>query len=47
MIGDNLEADVLGAINLGMDAICFNYHKELLSPNIIGIDYLLELKEYI
>ena len=47
MIGDNLEADVLGALNLGVDAICFNYHKELLSPNIIGIDYLLELKEYI
>ena len=25
MIGDNLEADIMGALNFGMDAICFNY----------------------
>jgi putative hydrolase of the HAD superfamily len=47
MIGDNLEADILGALNIGMDAICFNYHKEVLAPNIIGIDHLLELKNHI
>ncbi|VAV85927.1 Pyrimidine 5'-nucleotidase YjjG, partial [hydrothermal vent metagenome] len=28
MIGDNLEADVQGALNIGLDAICFNYHNE-------------------
>ena len=47
MIGDNLEADIKGALNIGMDAICFNYHKEVLSSNIIGIDQLVELKNYI
>ena len=47
MIGDNLEADVMGAIDFGMEAICFNYHKEILASNIIGVDHLLELKKYI
>ncbi len=47
MIGDNLEADVMGALNFGMEAICFNYHKETLASNIIGVDHLLELKNYI
>jgi putative hydrolase of the HAD superfamily len=47
MIGDNLEADVMGALNFGMEAICFNYHKETLASNIIGVDHLLELKRYI
>ena len=47
MIGDNLEADVMGALNFGMEAICFNYHKETLASNIIGVDHLLELKKYI
>jgi len=47
MIGDNLEADVMGAINFGIEAICFNYHKEILASNIIEVDHLLELKKYI
>ena len=47
MIGDNLEADVMGAINFGMEAICFNYHKETLGSDITGVDHLLELKRYI
>ncbi len=47
MIGDNLEADILGALNIGMDAICFNYHNEVLGTDIIGVDHLLELKKYI
>ena len=47
MIGDNLEADVMGALNFGMEAICFNYHKETLAADIIGVDHLLELKKYI
>ena len=47
MIGDNLEADIMGAINFGIEAICFNYHKEKLSSTIIGVDHLHELKKYI
>jgi putative hydrolase of the HAD superfamily len=47
MIGDNLEADILGALNIGMDAICFNYHNEVLGADIIGIDHLLEIKNYL
>ena len=47
MIGDNLEADVLGALGIGLDAICFNYHKEDLRDNIKFVDNLLELKHYL
>ncbi len=47
MIGDNLEADILGALNIGMDAICFNYHNEVLGPDIIGVDHLLGIKDYL
>jgi len=47
MIGDNYEADILGAINNGIDAICFNYHKSELGNNIKSIDYLIELKKYL
>jgi len=46
MIGDNYEADVLGALNIGLDAICFNYHKVDLEQNIKRVDKLLELKAY-
>ena len=47
MIGDNLEADIMGALNFGMDAICFNYHKETLASDIIGVDHISELKMYL
>jgi len=47
MIGDNLEADVLGALNMGLDAICFNYHKEVLNGDVKSIDNLHELKLYL
>ena len=47
MIGDNLEADILGALNIGMDAICFNYHNEVLTSDLIGVDHLLEIKNYL
>ena len=46
MIGDNYEADVLGALDIGLDAICFNYHKIDLNQNIKRVDTLLELKAY-
>lgn len=44
MIGDSLEADVQGALNVGLQAICYNYHKIKLEKNIKSIDHLLELK---
>ena len=43
MIGDNYEADIQGALNFGMDAICFNYHQENLPENIKIITHLEEL----
>ena len=47
MIGDNLEADILGALDFGIDAICFNYHKENLTNGIKFVDNLLDLKHYL
>jgi len=47
MIGDNLEADIEGALNIGLDAICFNYHKVEIPAQIKKIDYLLDLKNYL
>lgn len=47
MIGDNLEADVLGALNIGLDAICFNYHNVVVDKHIKCINHLLELKKYL
>jgi putative hydrolase of the HAD superfamily len=47
MIGDNLEADVQGALNIGLDAICFNYHNEDLDTDVKQVDNLLELKYYL
>ncbi len=47
MIGDNLEADIFGALNCGLDAICFNYHNEVLDANVKRVDNLLELKHYL
>lgn len=47
MIGDNLEADILGALDIGLDAICFNYHNENLTNGIKFVDNLLDLKRYL
>jgi putative hydrolase of the HAD superfamily len=45
MIGDSLTADVLGALNVGMDAILFNYHKETeVAEGIKVVHSLLEIK---
>ena len=52
MIGDNLEADILGAKNMGMDALCFNYHKaKIPEASSLLISYLnsnnsFKLKKY-
>lgn len=42
MIGDNLEADILGAQEIGMRAILYNYHKEVCPPQCLQV---LEMKE--
>lgn len=47
MVGDNYEADILGALNIGLDAICFNYHKEDLDNHVKSVNHLLELKKYL
>jgi putative hydrolase of the HAD superfamily len=47
MIGDNLEADILGAKNIGIDTVFFNYHNVIPPEDIITIDYLKDLKLYL
>ncbi|GAA3772410.1 YjjG family noncanonical pyrimidine nucleotidase [Corallibacter vietnamensis] len=47
MIGDNYEADILGALNMGMRAICFNYHDASLSDDIHQVKNLIDLKNYL
>ena len=45
MIGDNLEADVLGAMNAGFNAIHFNNNNEPIHNHCMIIDDLKNLKE--
>jgi putative hydrolase of the HAD superfamily len=47
MIGDNYEADVLGALNVGYDAIFFNYRDDETEPHIKQIRHLSQLKQYL
>jgi len=47
MIGDNYEADILGALNVGLDVIHYNYHNEDVGENIIQISNLIDLKSYL
>ena len=48
MIGDNIEADILGAVNVGMDAIHYNSDKTSKLPqNIRSVNHLLEIKQYL
>ena len=47
MIGDNLEADIHGALNSGMDAILFNFHKINVPKGVISINKLNQLKDYL
>ncbi len=47
MIGDNYEADIMGALNVGLDVILFDYHKTTTSNGIKKVDTLLELKQYL
>tara|TARA_B100000965_G_scaffold404052_1_gene433726 strand:+ start:2482 stop:3174 length:693 start_codon:yes stop_codon:yes gene_type:complete len=45
MIGDNLEADILGAINAGINAIHFNNNNEPLHDHCLIINELIDLKK--
>jgi len=47
MIGDNYEADILGAESLGIRSICFNYHREQIPQDILQVSSLNEIKNYI
>lgn len=47
MIGDNYEADILGALNVGYDAIFFNYRNDHIEPHIKQVKHLSELKKYL
>mgnify|MGYP000359285789 FL=1 len=43
MIGDSYEANVLGALNYGIKAICYNYHNEKLPNHIHHVNHLEDL----
>lgn len=47
MIGDDLEADIGGALNAGLDAIFFNAKNIEEPSNFKQINHLLELKKYL
>ena len=47
MIGDTFEADILGAENVGMHHIFYNYRKQKIPKNYTTIDHLLEIKSYL
>ena len=47
MIGDNYEADIMGAMDLGFDTILFNYHNEIGINGVKTVDNLLEIKHYL
>lgn len=48
MIGDCINADVLGAINCGIDAILFNEFPQVLTDKSIRqVNHLLDLKKYL
>ncbi|MHA7058614.1 YjjG family noncanonical pyrimidine nucleotidase [Aquimarina sp. M1] len=47
MIGDNYEADIMGAEALGIKAICYNYHQEDLPKEVIQVATLNQIKRYI
>ena len=47
MIGDNYEADILGAIDVGMDAIFFGNYNNELDITVKQIDSLKHLKKYL
>lgn len=48
MIGDSVEADIEGAMNIGMQAIHCNFeNEEIVATNFRSIKSLLEIKQYL
>ncbi len=47
MIGDNLEADVLGARNFGLQSIYFDYYQRSEKTDIMQIKTLNEIRSYL
>lgn len=47
MIGDNLEADVLGAMNCGLHSIFFDYYRRSEKADILQIKTLNEIRSYL
>jgi putative hydrolase of the HAD superfamily len=48
MIGDDLETDIQGAVNSGMQAIWYNHHRlQVANMQHVGIHHLLDLKNYL
>lgn len=47
MIGDSYEADILGALNVGMDAIYFGNYSNALTGKVKQVDNLIHLKKYL
>ena len=47
MIGDSYQADILGALNVGINAILFNYHNIDPSDDIISVNSLSDLTSYL
>lgn len=44
MIGDSFEADIVGAKNVGMHTLFFNYRREEVLPSFFLVTELLEIK---
>ena len=47
MIGDSLEADILGAKHIGMDVIFFDISNMVLDEDIKQVNNLISLKQYL
>jgi len=47
MIGDNLEADIFGAQQIGMQTIFFNSHNNTSNHTSITVNKLIEIKQYL
>lgn len=47
MIGDNMEADIIGAKNAGMETLFFNYRNEKVSPPIVAVNRLIDIKNHL
>ncbi len=47
MIGDNFEADILGAKNMGMHVIFCKFNGELATEEVNSVENLMELKNFL